>query len=504
MAAAIDYQVWDEPHGAFVTCQRPIVLSVRVAAGAPAYFKGQLFIKDINNDWVNTRIIFNAYKSMNDSRIFEVNVMEYCRQYFTTGKGFYLNAYCHSNMLGYAQNGYNEGFMRKFKVIFFPVVYAAGASLQDEDTNTEETNNFVVAPINTRTWKGYSTRNDYIRIDKFVQGHGNGAVAFGGSSYCQMRTNMPQYNTLDIDTPNLWNTTVGLRRRGKSEHVVTTLEWGTTKGVMVGTVDIPLLVGQFLQTGYAEEMSTYFMNPGYMQMMSLFLDPTGFTPPAAANDFTVSKYAVLDTNSDLINEGSWYSVQQNFYSSGLGNILGYIQSYGVKRYVTLTSEKEGSSCSSKRTQFVFKNMYGGMDWFIATGTHESSVTKGGDTFSQMHNFDRYQDNFGVIPGKHAEKELWTSRVDEYTVTTQPLDEEYAEWLKELITSPEVYIVQEGIGMYGINPGATPTALDTHSQSKRLVPILISPGSYDIDTTEEHYSYLKFKYRLSEAITTQKN
>ena len=47
------WSIYHEPHGEFVTCQRPIVITTKVTAGAVAHFKGILHIKE-GAVWVNT------------------------------------------------------------------------------------------------------------------------------------------------------------------------------------------------------------------------------------------------------------------------------------------------------------------------------------------------------------------------------------------------------------------------------------------------------------------
>lgn len=81
--AALSWQIYHEPHGRHVTCQRPIVISTKVTSGQPAHFRGVLHINSPHDSstWVNTNVEFNAY-SNSGNNIYECNVAEYCRQYF--------------------------------------------------------------------------------------------------------------------------------------------------------------------------------------------------------------------------------------------------------------------------------------------------------------------------------------------------------------------------------------------------------------------------------------
>ena len=145
-------------------------------------------------------------------------------------------------------------------------------------------------------------------------------------------------------------------------------------------------------------------------------------------------------------------------------------------------------------------MYGGIDWFIARGNHTKAVAVQGNEYAKFTNFDRDKKDFGVWKGQHSRTSLWTQRIDEFSVTTQPLTEEQTIWLEELVTSPLVWIVHNGRDMYdpsGNNSGSLKT-------TQRLIPVMITPGSYEVFNTDDKLYYMEFKYTLSEPITTQKN
>ena len=81
----------------------------------------------------------------------------------------------------------------------------------------------------------------------------------------------------------------------------------------------------------------------------------------------------------------------------------------------------------------------------------------------------------------------------FSVITQPLDTAHAEWLQQLITSPQVWVQRE------INDA---DFKDDRTISNFLQPILIDQGSYDIHNTEDNVNYIEFKYSYSNPITTQ--
>lgn len=476
MASGANYTIHHQKHGHVMTCYRPIVFSLKTSDTNVAFFKGKLFIRDINDNWANTGVVFNAYRDQAHTGQYMCNVMEYCRQYFYTNDKFYNNAWCAATVGGTV---YNDMFMQHFYVEFFPVVYGSGASLIEETSNKKNTDQFAVIPTNTRTMEGYSSIDDYIRVDKFVVCSSNGtAVSTPGSAWNETLTNMPDGNYLDVSNPLMWNIIVTPRASRPDKKVQSEWSWS---GNNAGSYN---LLGSAM-SGWKREIEQWYMNP---VIHSFFAQANGSS----------TGFDILDASGNLIQEGIDFTVKLTYKELNGSNWRS-----GPSHTVKLTDRRNHRCGSSEDqwTEFVFKNMFGGIDWFISRGVHEKAVGVGGSTYSKFTNFDRDAQDFGVWKGQHSTTSLWSQRTDEFSVTTQPLNKEQAIWLEELVTSPEVWVIHEGIDMYNNTPGAMS---GTSLQPKRLVPVIISPGSYEVYSTKEKVYYMKFSYTLSEPITTQKN
>ena len=476
MAAGASYTIHHQKHGHVMTCYRPIVLSLKTEDTNVAFFKGMLYRRDETNNWTNTGVVFNAYRDEAHTGQYMCNVMEYCRQFFFTNDKFYHNQWCSVVVSG--DYAYNDIFMQHFYVKFYPVVYGSGASLIEETSNTKQCNAFAVIPTNTRTMEGYSSIDDYIRVDKFVVCSSNGtAVSWPGSAWNETLTNMPDGNLLDITTPIMWNMIVTPRAARPDRKNQVEFSW---TGANAGGA-------QFLgvaQPGWERDLQTYPMNPIFHQWYA------GINSDPTVND-------IVNASGVLVEEGILFTVKVTFK-----HLNGSNWRSGPQHTVQLTDRRNHDCGTTKGqwTEFVFKNMFGGIDWFIAKGEHEKSIGVGGSDYAKFTNFDRDLKDFGVWRGQHSTTSLWSERTDEFFVTTQPLTKEYAVWLEELVTSPEVWIVHEGIDMYNDKPNAAAM----QDFPKRLVPVMITPGSYEVYKTSDKVYYMKFAYTLSEQITTQKN
>ena len=92
--------------------------------------------------------------------------------------------------------------------------------------------------------------------------------------------------------------------------------------------------------------------------------------------------------------------------------------------------------------------------------------------------------------------LWGSRKDTFSVFTQKVTKEYAVWLEELISSPQVWVVEDIKDFQNTSP-------QLGYENKGLVAINIIKGSYKVFNTENNMHYIEFKYTLSENTITQK-
>tara|TARA_R110000851_G_scaffold114153_1_gene239100 strand:+ start:5368 stop:6753 length:1386 start_codon:yes stop_codon:yes gene_type:complete len=461
MASIINWSIYAQPHGTHVTCQRPIVISTKVTLGQPAHFRGILHINSPHGSstWVNTGVEFNAY-SDSGNQIYECNVAEYCRQYFLDKREWFSQSWC---------GGHEEMFERRFKVELCPVLLTTAGTITVDYDDGKFTNIFNVHPINTQVWENNSMdsgKADYVRIDSYVQYKGNASgVGTAPGSMAVPLTNMAQRNAVNFDIGAGWyyyQGIVGLTSNRKLRITLTNEDNGnsyqihTIAGGVDGTYGFPIhpVLAEFMIMLYA----------GTAQY--ILIDAAG---NLLCNEYSI-KFDYTNTSNSAVKNGPPKQV------------------YTVKR---------DEQCGGKNvTTFVFRNMRGGIDWFLATGKEEKSVNVSGTTFNRHTNFSRTaRPQFGIMTGQHSTTNLWNDREDSFSVFSQPLTDDVAIWLEELIVSPEAWIVRR-VDNSAENAGLTNGSV--------LVAIIIDKGSYQIYNTENNVNYIEFKYKLSEHTLTQKN
>tara|TARA_R100000951_G_scaffold107544_3_gene103029 strand:+ start:1164 stop:2510 length:1347 start_codon:yes stop_codon:yes gene_type:complete len=439
-----------QPHGKIVTCQRPIVLTLTVTAGAVAHFRGVLYVKSGAN-WVNTDIQLNAYTDSGSSD-FSCNVAEYCRNHFTENEALYNpNQWC-SNLVSMVE--------REFKVIFYPVEYDASGNLVPNPSDTEETNTFFVIPTNTEARESTSSVNDNIRLDKFVLNGGNSSSApWFSSAENRLLSNMPDYNTIDVSQGFFfYYNSLQISVAGRTPVLEITDGAGAVQTLDLGTsVD-----------GYAY-LHTHPVMVDFMLSLQAGVVVNFLTDAAGNLATTTAKFQI------------------KFNDTATGAFIRSSPAHKV-RY------KDGMGCVSKT--FIFRNMRGGFDHFTATGTQDRSVEFSGTEFDRHTRFERSDATFDLLRGQHNITNLWGSRKDTFSVFTQKVSKEYAIWLEELISSPQVWIVED---IKDFQSSGTAIGYD----NKGLVAINILKGSYKVFNTENNMHYIEFKYTLSENTITQK-
>jgi hypothetical protein len=443
------WSIYHEPHGEFVTCQRPIVITTKVTAGVVAHFKGILYIKE-GAAWVNTEAELNGYGDTN-GQYYEFNVAEYCRNYFKEEDVFYNQQWC---------NTFTDMVEREFKLKIYPVEYDASGNLDPQPADFEYSREFRVVPVNTMARESTSSVNDNIRLDKYVlNGNNSSSVPIGSSSTNRLLSNMPDYNTIDISQGFFFFQNFLFDEFPGRDAV---LELTNSSGVM------QTLPATSLTSGYHY----------------IHLHPE-------AIDFILSLVAGVPVNFLLDGAGNLTSstlkAQYKFVDSATG---AFVRSSPMGKYKLV----DGMGCKSKT--FIFRNMRGGFDFFTATGEHDVSVDIQGSEFDRHTDFNRGLTDFGLKRGQHNITNLWGNRKEMNTIFTQPVSTEYATWLEELIVSPQVWVVED-IKDYQGDPAML------FYNTKGLVAINILKGSYKLHNTEKGRHFIEFKYTLSENTTTQK-
>ena len=197
---------------------------------------------------------------------------------------------------------------------------------------------------------------------------------------------------------------------------------------------------------------------------------------------------LMDISGNLLTDSM--TIQFKFHNASTG---AFIRSGPAKRYKL---KKNIGGCDGATT-FIFRNMRGGMDFFTATGTHNQEVQLTGSEFDRHTNFKRQDRDLGLLRGQHNMTNLWNSRKEIHTLYSQPVSTEQANWLEELIVSPQVWIVKDIKDFYGDNSFLNP------ANNRGLQAINILKGTYKLHTTEKGVHFIEFKYTPSENTLIQK-
>ena len=455
-ANGITWDIYEQPHGNHVTCQRPIVLSARTSQGQPAHFRGTLWIESPahSNTYVNTEVQFNAYSNAGDG-IFQCNVAEYCRQYFVDEPKWFGASWCgvqHDRM-----------FNRRFKVLFNPVIVQSNGTLYSDYDDSKETETFNVFPLNTKPFENHSTDSgiaDYQRIDFFVHPNANGSgLAAPQPGYYRPLTNMPQRNAINFDKALAWQTYSTIVDMPNNKQLQTTI---TSPNGSYDLVWNPPPPGHWMLHVHPWVLEFYItLSAGGYQ--NILLNQWGIP---VADEFSVS-YTYLNSNGTTWKDGP-------------------TQKYTIIR---------DTNCGGRAdTTFIFRNQRGAMDFFTARGKRDKQVTIGGTTFKKHNNYNRSSRTpaFGTLVGQHSETNLWGDREDSFTVFSQALTDEQCFWLEELIVSPEVWVCEN-----------VDKTMRRTATTDALVAIVIDKASYQVFSTEKNVNYMEFKYHYSEPTLTKK-
>jgi hypothetical protein len=454
----LNWSILAEPHGLFVTCYRPIVIIVNVVDNQPSHIQGSLYIETFSgsDSYEDTGVKMNGYSNNNDNN-YVINVADYCQNYFIDEKDFY-------NGGGFCTN-FNKMLSRAFKVVINPVLFQIDGSTNIDYEQELTSNPFIVPPLVTGADESTSLANDNIRIDKFVNnGTNNSSAPWGDSSWNRLTTNMPQNNTIDINSGFYYFQT--LLYRGVSG--ITTKLKATNN-----------------TTGNSREFS--LMGSSVARHAYIHIHPVIIEFLLALQYGSFQNLLINETTGLLLGNSMTIQLEHK-------NSAGVIQRTSPAMTYKLIDSSTTPLCQNEK--FIFRNQRGGFDWFIATGQKDKEINVSGDEFDRQTDFNRLDTkSFGTIRGQHANSSLLNSRKETFTTFSQPLVKKYSNWLEELIVSPQVWIVKD------VTDWATKTSIANNN--KRLVAINIIKGSYKLHSTEKNTNFIEFKYNLSENDLTQK-
>ena len=459
----------------YYSTYRPIVAEFMDNDADTAFVRGELYIETTPGatTYVSTGILINAYEKSNpytSNRSFEFNLMEYCRNFVSPGLCPIVSA--NTNQLA----GRYETASFFLKV--WPVKYSQTTvgGLYDDDGSPLETNTFIGVGTTTHDEDGLDAFDGYIKMNRFVLGK--------NSPWTEADTAMPL-----TDKPIAWNaSTISGGRSGTytinvNDYPCDSLYSPVAIGEGRNQVSMNLIVIDLNGVGtvHTIPLGTSTMNyrvplaPEYIEYLHLMHTGTALNQIIDVSGALVARGILVNLTLHN-NSGSITTPWQNLNPETGMNEWRW-------EYVEYSDQKNNGHC--ERTKFVFKNMRGGFDFFNCYGTQSKEAEVGGTDFDNHVTTSQR--------GYHGRKQLWTTREDIFKVFSQPLVKKECDWIQQLITSPQVWVQRELKN------------IDSSSRSNKsfLQPILIDKGSYAVHNTDDNVSFIEFKYRYSNPITTQR-
>tara|TARA_R100000231_G_scaffold359_1_gene615 strand:+ start:7090 stop:8445 length:1356 start_codon:yes stop_codon:yes gene_type:complete len=450
---AVNFSIISQPHGKFVSCQRPIVIRVRTTnsgGNTVAHYKGSLLLEDVpgSGNFIDTLVEMNGYTD-DGGDIFSFNVSEYCSNYFEDEESFYNQNWCAN---------FDKMLWRKFVLKINAVIETNDGSLEDDSTE-KDTNFFIVTATNTMVDEATDTSGSYIKMDRFVANYSNNSASpWFNSSEALLMTNQTRNQVIDI-------------QQGFYFFYPLLYSYINTRQAFLEIRNGAGVIEEIPANYIIDQHIAFHVHP---LVLSFWL----FLVGSPNQNMLLNNNGTLATNE--------MRIRFNFKSIATGNVI----RRSLPMYYKLTDGFD----KCQHTTFIFKNMRGAFDFFTATGTISKETDVSGVEFDRHTNFDRSDSQtFGVLRGQHSRTSLLNKRKQVFTVFSQPVTTEDANWLEELIVSPLTWITTT------INQTS-----ETKTGSGGLVAINIIKSSYKLHTTENGRHFIEFKYTLSENTLVQKN
>ena len=467
------------------TTYRPILISAADSSNDTAFLRAELHIEDgwLSNTFVSTGIIMNGYEKSTQNNIYEFNLMEYCRNFVSPGICPIMS-----------DTGWNApGFIEtaKFKLNIWAVKYSQTTmgGLYDDFSQTVWTKEWIGVGLNTSEEDSTTLSSGFTMMDSYVLGQ-NSWLPDGDEALAL--TDKPQ-----IDYQNL--TTSVIHDHGfpgfdfmvnRDDYPEASLYVPVITSDLYDKVSLVIIV---LPLSGPPTFANIHIIPltNHTMLYRLPMHPETLEQLYVTN-MGATLGQIINGSNQLIARG--VCMQLWLHDASYSNIkdlqhYGYDQSlsqYSVNasQYaVEFSDKKNNGKCT--RTKFVFKNARGGFDFFNCYGTQNKEVSVGGTDFDHQVT--------DKLRGIHGRKNLWTTREDNYSVISQPINNRHATWLQQLIVSPQVWVQMERRYVESANRG---------EKFNYLHPIIIDKGSYKVYNTDDNVNYVEFKYHLSNPKTTQ--
>lgn len=189
----------------------------------------------------------------------------------------------------------------------------------------------------------------------------------------------------------------------------------------------------------------------------------------------------------------------------------------VYQYYELDTESKGSwsdVCGMKEgVKFMWLNRMGGIDSYVAKRIFSKSVNIQRETITKkspdrLHSQNTgitgipWNNNIGANMYPHSREVLNVDANRAFSAMTDPLTTVEANWLEELLTSPNVWVIQENDGSQYLE-GRTPTE-ESRPSTSGYMPVLITNSDVVLIDEEQGLVQINIEFIESHKINTQRN
>ena len=222
----------------------------------------------------------------------------------------------------------------------------------------------------------------------------------------------------------------------------------------------------FLGTVDPNEGSFNFQNSGSFQLLSnqtegyvakgnhvtipVYTPPFGVVGTKEVRVEFVSASGDIIYANDALSTGANYEIYQQAIGSGSttfgtyfeGSDWEYINIYDSGSATPWTTFNRVRPCSDGQVTFAFINHYGYYDYYSSPNPVRRVTDVERNTFSKPNvDYSSATSIYNIT--RRGEKQYNTGYSDRYEVTTDYLNKATADWLTELLDSPEVYVQDSG-------------------------------------------------------------
>ena len=180
-------------------------------------------------------------------------------------------------------------------------------------------------------------------------------------------------------------------------------------------------------------------------------------------------------DTSIWNTAKYYSVSINGTWDGIGRppVIGRYS--GLKKFKVKDNDPLANCSRYPKMRLCWLNRLGGIDYFSFNFKSKNAIASEKVLFKK--NLD-----WNYTIGDREETILTQTAVEFWTISSDFISENESNWLKELITSPEVYYLQNGT---------------------TKIPITIADSTYEVKTSlSDHLIAVTITYKMASNVNLQ--